>query len=190
MGDIRESWPNFQGFDFAAFPIHQQAQLTIYNRDAADEEVSIGIGENNYDDRFTLDAWLRPNASAMVTGVEGKRGENVSEVFMQQEGEVWDELHYDAINLRYQDQALEHLRDLASKKEKPFFLEYWPMYPLTGPRVKKNQRYTTPNGGHYVEKMKLLDKWIGDILSEVDRLKIAENTVVIIMVRQSLDLAM
>ena len=47
MGDIMEAWPNHQGFDFAAFPIHQQGQLTIFHDDAADEEVSIGIGENN-----------------------------------------------------------------------------------------------------------------------------------------------
>ena len=76
MGDIKEAWPNHQGFDFAAFPIHQQGQLTIFHDDAADEEVSVGIGENNYDSRFTIDSWLRPDASAMVTGVEGKRGED------------------------------------------------------------------------------------------------------------------
>ena len=58
MGDIMESWPNHQGFDYASFPIHQQGQLTIFNDDAADEEVSIGIGKNNYDDRFTLDKCL------------------------------------------------------------------------------------------------------------------------------------
>ncbi len=40
MGDIMESWPNHQGFDFAAFPIHQQGQLTIFHDDAADEEVT------------------------------------------------------------------------------------------------------------------------------------------------------
>ena len=28
MGDVQEAWPNYQGFDFAAFPIHQQGQLT------------------------------------------------------------------------------------------------------------------------------------------------------------------
>ena len=127
-----------------------------------------------------MDQWLRPDASAMVTGVEGKRGEDVREVFMQQPGEVWDEDHYERMNLRYQEQALEHLRILASK-EAPFFLNYWPMYPITGPRVHKNQRYTTPNGGHYVEKMKLLDSWIGDILLEVDRLQIAESTLVMVM---------
>ena len=35
---FKEAWPNNQGFDFAAFPIHQQGQLTIFNDDAAEEE--------------------------------------------------------------------------------------------------------------------------------------------------------
>ena len=46
MGDIKEAWPNFQGFDYAAFPIHQQGQLSIYNDDSANAEVSIGLLEN------------------------------------------------------------------------------------------------------------------------------------------------
>ena len=37
MGDIKEAYPNHQGFDFAAFPIHQQGQLTVFNDDAARE---------------------------------------------------------------------------------------------------------------------------------------------------------
>jgi arylsulfatase A-like enzyme len=178
MGDIMESWPNNQGFDFAAFPIHQQGQLTIFHDDAADEEVAIGIGKNNYDDRFTIDEWLRPDASAMVTGVEGKRGEKVREVHMQS-GERWTEAKYHEMNVRYQEQTLEHLRDLAGKEE-PFFLQYWPLYPLTGPRTTTDN-YTTPNGGTYVEKMKLLDQWIGEIMTEMDELDIADNTVVVIM---------
>ena len=178
MGDILESWPNHQGFDFAAFPIHQQGQLTLFNDDAADEEVSIGIGENNYDSRFTMDRWLRPDASAMVTGVEGKRGEKVQEVHMKP-GERWTEAKYHEMNVRYQEQALDHLRDLAGKDE-PFFLQYWPLYPLTGPRTT-TANYTTPNGGTYVEKMKLLDKWIGQILTEMETLKVADNTIVVIM---------
>ena len=178
MGDIMEAWPNHQGFDFAAFPIHQQGQLTIFHDDAADEEISVGIGENNYDSRFTIDRWLRPDASAMVTGVEGKRGEEVQEVHMRS-GERWNEAKYHEMNVRYQEQTLEHLRDLASKDE-PFFLQYWPLYPLTGPRTTTDQ-YTTPNGGVYVEKMKLLDEWIGQIMTEMDELGVADNTVVVIM---------
>ncbi len=178
MGDIMEAWPNHQGFDYAAFPIHQQGQLTIFNDDAADEEVSIGIGKNNYDDRFTMDNWFRPDASHMVTGVEGKRGEKVREVHMKA-GERWTQAKYDEMNERYQRQTMEHLRKLA-KRDEPFFLQYWPLIPLSNPRVTED-RFTTPNGGTYVEKMKQLDGWIGDILAELDTLGIADNTVVVVM---------
>jgi arylsulfatase len=178
MGDIKEAWPNHQGFDFAAFPIHQQGQLTIFHDDAADEEVSIGIGDNNYDDRYTIDGWLRTDASSMVTGVEGKRGEKVREVHMKP-GERWNEAKYHEMNVRYQNQTMEYLRKLA-KDDKPFFLQYWPLYPLTGPRTTTD-KYTTPNGGTYVEKMKLVDKWIGELMDEMDKLGIANNTIVVVM---------
>jgi arylsulfatase len=178
MGDIQEAWPNHQGFDYAAFPIHQQGQLTIYHDDAADEEVSVGIGDNNYDARFTLDGWLRTDASAMVTGVEGARGEMVREVEMQP-GERWTEAKYHAMNVRYQNQTMEQLRKLAAADE-PFFLQYWPLYPLVGPRTTTDE-YTTPNGGIYVEKMKLVDRWIGELMAEMDKLGIADNTLVVIM---------
>jgi arylsulfatase len=178
MGDIMESWPNHQGFDFAAFPIHQQGQLTIFNDDAANEEVAIGIGKNNYDDRFTIDNWFRPDASHMATVVEGKRGEKVREVHMKP-GERWNQKKYDEMNERFQRQTLEHLRKLAAQ-DKPFFLQYWLVIPLYNPRTTRDQ-YTTPNGGTYVESMKQLDGWIGEILDEMDKLEIAKNTVVIIM---------
>jgi arylsulfatase len=178
MGDIREAWPNYQGFDYAAFPIHQQGQLTIFHDDAADEEISIGIGDNNYDDRYTVDSWLRTDASSMVTGVEGYRDQPVREVHMQP-GERWNEAKYHEMNVRYQKQTLEHLRKLAAQ-DKPFFLQYWPLYPLTGPRTTTDE-YTTPNGGTYVEKMKLVDKWIGELMDEMNELGIADNTLVIVM---------
>ena len=178
MGDIMESWPNHQGFDYASFPIHQQGQLTIFNDDAADEEVSIGIGKNNYDDRFTKDNWFRPDASAMATVVEGKRGEKVREVHMKP-GERWNQKKYDEMNERFQQQTLEQLRIL-SKKDEPFFLQYWPVIPLSNPRTTR-ENYTTPNGGTYVESMKQLDGYIGDILDEMDTLGLAENTIVVVM---------
>lgn len=178
MGDIKEAWPNWQGFDFAAFPIHQQGQLTIFNDDAANEEVSVGIGDNNYDGRYTMDGWLRTDASSMVVGVEGTRDQNVLEVDMAP-GERWTEAKYAEMNQRYQDQAMEQLRELAALDE-PFFLNYWPLYPLTGPRTAYDE-YTTPNGGTYVEKMKLVDQWIGEMMAEMDTLGIAEETIVIVM---------
>ena len=178
MGDIMESWPNHQGFDYASFPIHQQGQLTIFNDDAANEEVSIGIGKNNYDDRFTKDHWFRPDASAMATVVEGKRGETVREVHMKP-GERWNQKKYDEMNERFQQQTLEQLRLLA-KKDEPFFLQYWPVIPLSNPRTTHAQ-YTTPNGGTYVESMKQLDGYIGDILKEMATLGLDKNTIVVVM---------
>ncbi len=178
MGDILESWPNQQGFDYASFPIHQQAQLTLYSDDAANEEVSIGIGKNNYDDRFTKDNWFRPDASHMATVVEGKKGEKVREVHMKP-GERWNQKKYDAMNERFQQQTLEQLRILA-KKDEPFFLQYWPLIPLAGPRAT-TEKYTTPNGGTYVEKMKQLDGWVGDIMTEMTKLGLDKNTIVVLM---------
>jgi arylsulfatase A-like enzyme len=178
IGDIQEAWPTHQGFDFASFPIHQQGQLTIFNDDAANEEVSVGIGKNNYDDKFTLDNWFRPDASHMATVVEGKRGETVREVHMKP-GERWNQKKYDEMNDRFQVQALEHLRDLASRNE-PFFLQYWPVIPLSNPRTTVEQ-FTTPNGGTYVESMKQLDGWIGEIMTEMDTLGVAENTLLVVM---------
>jgi arylsulfatase len=178
MGDIMESWPTHQGFDYAAFPIHQQGQLTIFNDDAANEEVTIGIGKNNYDDRFTKDNWFRPDASHMATTVEGKRGEKVQEVHMQA-GERWNQKKYDQMNDRYQRQTIEHLRKLA-KQDQPFFLQYWPVIPLSNPRTTVD-KFTTPNGGTYVESMKQLDGWVGEILAEVETLGLSENTIIVIM---------
>jgi arylsulfatase len=178
MGDIQEAWPNNQGFDWAAFPIHQQGQLTIYHDDGANEEVSVGIGDNNYEARYTMDGWLRTDASAMAVGVEGNRNEGVREVHMEP-GERWTEAKYHDMNVRYQEQAMDQLRRLAAEDE-PFFLNYWPLYPLTGPRTT-TEEYTTPNGGIYVEKMKLVDQWIGEMMTEMDDLGIADNTIVIVM---------
>ena len=177
LGDIKEAWPNHQGFDWAAFPIHQQGQLTVFNDTASAEGVAVSIGPGQYDGKFTLDNWFRPDPGAMVTGVEGYAGEDAKEVHMKP-GERWTEEKYHQMNVRYQKQAMEQLQKLAAQDE-PFFLQYWPLYPLTAPRTTST--YTTPNGGHYVEKMKLLDEWFGEIFNEMDKLGISDNTIVVLM---------
>jgi len=178
LGDIKEAWPHNQGFDFAAFPIHQQGQLTVFNDDAAKEGVAVSIGPGQYDNKFTKDKWFRPDPAAMVVGCEASKGGLAREVHMKA-GERWTEKKYEDMNQRYQDQTLEHLRKLA-KEDKPFFLQYWPLIPLSNPRATTSE-YTTPNGGTYVEKMKKLDGWIGDILAEMDTLGVADNTIVVLM---------
>jgi arylsulfatase len=96
-----------------------------------------------------------------------------------QPGERWNQAKYNEMNARFQRQTLEHLRKLA-KEDKPFFLQYWPVIPLSNPRTTVEQ-FTTPNGGTYVESMKQLDGWIGELLDEVDKLGIADNTFIVVM---------
>lgn len=176
MGDIAESWAMNQGFDWAGHPIHQQGQLTIYSDSAVKEQVSVGI--KDFDDRFVLDDFFRPDPSAMVLGIEGEAGGPIREVHMAP-GERWDAKKYDEMNQRYQDQTIDHLRDLASKDE-PFFLQYWPLIPLDNTREGRGGP-ESPNGGLYADKLQLLDKWVGDIMAEMDTLGIADNTIVVLM---------
>ncbi len=176
MGDIPEAWPHNQGFDWAGFPVHQQGQLTIFNDDAIREQVSVGISD--FDDRFVLDNFFRPDPAAMVTGLEAEKGGTAREVHMTA-GERWTAEKYDDMNQRYQDQTLEQLRKLAGG-DQPFFLQYWPLIPLDNTRAGRSGPQS-PNGGLYVDKMQLLDEWLGDIFAELEALGIAQNTIVLVM---------
>ncbi|SDK85247.1 sulfatase-like hydrolase/transferase [Aliiruegeria lutimaris] len=176
MGDIAEAMPQNQGFDWAAFPVHQQGQLTIFNDDAIEEQVAVGM--DDFDPRFSLDMFFRPDASAMVTGLEASRGELAREVHMEP-GERWNTAKYDAMNQRYQDQALEKLGELAAG-EQPFFLQYWPLLPLHNTRTGRDG-FKSPNGGLYVDKMQQLDAWLGDLFAEMETLGVADNTIVVLM---------
>jgi len=176
MGDIAESWAMNQGFDFAAHPIHQQGQLTIYNDDAIREQVSVGI--KDFDERYILDDFFRPDSSAMVLGIEGVAGGPIREVEIEP-GEQFTAEKYDEMNDRYQRQTIEQLRDLAAKDE-PFFLQYWPLIPLDNTRAGRDGP-ESPNGGLYADKLQLLDKWVGDILTEMENLGVADNTIVVLM---------
>ncbi len=176
MGDIAEAFPHNQGFDTAAFPVHQQGQLTIYNDDAIYEQVSVGI--RDFDDLYVKDDFFRPDSAAMVTGLEAVKGGLAREVDLKP-GERWTAAKYDAMNQRYQDQTMEKLREL-SGQDKPFFLQYWPLIPLDNTRAGRDGP-KSPNGGLYVDKMQQLDTWLGDIFAEMEKLGVADNTIVLVM---------
>jgi arylsulfatase len=176
MGDIEQSFPHNQGFDFAAFPVHQQVQLSLMTRDADNSTQMYGYVDSSYTDEFALDQRFKP--FGLVTGVEGYKGKDAREVGIEA-GEEWTQAKYNEMNQRYQDQALEHLRSLA-KQDEPFFLQYWPLVPLNFVRSDRKQ-FNTLNGGTMVESMQQLDTWVGEVLDEVDALGIAENTLVVLM---------
>ncbi len=174
QGDIEESYPHNQGFDFAAFPLHQQVQLSLMTKEAALAHNMFGFYRGTQSNEFELDKKFKPNG--LVTGVEARKGEQAVEVDLEP-GEVWSQAHYVEMNKRYQRQALEQLGELA-KKDEPFFLQYWPLYPLNFVSDGKAQ---SANGGFHADKLQQIDTWFGEILDGVDKLGIAENTLVVFM---------
>jgi arylsulfatase A-like enzyme len=176
QGDIEQAYPHNQGFDYAAFPLHQQVQLSLMTRDGANANNMFGFHRSIQDNAFELDKKFRP--AGLVTGVEAKRGGKAREVDLKP-GEEWTQAHYTEMNHRYQRQALEQLRNLA-KQDKPFFLQYWPLWPLNFVNTDKSQGQTL-NGGFHAEKLQALDVFLGEIFDEVDKLGIAGNTLVVVM---------
>jgi len=176
MGDIEQAFPHNQGFDFAAFPVHQQVQLSLMTAEADHATQLSGWYEGGNTDRFAIDERFKPYG--LVTALEGKKGGKAREVEMQA-GEEWTQKKYNDMHERYQRQTLEQLRVLSAKDD-PFFIQYWPLIPLNFVRSDREQ-FNTANGGTAVESMQQLDGYVGEILAEVDKLGIADNTLVVLM---------
>lgn len=176
MGDIAESYPHNQGFDYASFPIHQQVLLGFMTPESDHSQVMQGWLPGSNNDPFALDAQFKPNG--LVYSMEGTKGKEAHEVDFKA-GEVWTQAHYDAMHEKYQRETIENLGRLA-KQDKPFFLQYWPLIPLEFDRTRFDE-FKLSNGGTGVESLKQLDDWFGDILDEVDRLGIADNTLIVLM---------
>jgi arylsulfatase len=175
QGDIEQSFPHNQGFDRAYFPVHQQVQLSLMTREASDANNMQGWHESNQSGEFAIDRLFKPYG--LVTGLEAEAGGLAREVDLRP-GEEWTQAKYHAMNERYQRQTIEELNRLAAEEE-PFFLQYWPLYPLNF--VHDQDQNQSRNGGFYAEKLQLLDGWIGELLAKVDELGIAENTVIVFM---------
>jgi len=174
QGDIEEAYPHNQGFDYAAFPLHQQVQLSLMTREGAVANNLLGFHSSTQSNEFALDQKFKPYG--LVTGVEARKGGKAREVGLKP-GEEWTQAHYERMNERYQEQILEQLRELAGKDE-PFFLQYWPLYPLNFvyPEQARSQ-----NGGFMADKLEVIDDWFGELLDEVDELGITDNTLVVFM---------
>ncbi|MEQ3726966.1 MAG: sulfatase-like hydrolase/transferase [Tateyamaria sp.] len=175
QGDIEQSYPHNQGFDWAAFPTHQQVQLSLMTREAMEANNMVGLDPSGQTNPFAIDQRFKPYG--LVTGLEAEAGGLAREVDMEP-GEVWTQAKYRDMNERYQSQAIEQLNKLAGEEE-PFFLQYWPLYPLNF--VYDQEQQTSRNGGYMAEKLELLDVWLGDLFDEVEKLGIEDNTIVMLM---------
>lgn len=175
QGDIEEAYPHNQGFDFAAFPVHQQVQLSLMTKEAADANNLLGFHNSSQSSSFALDQKFKPNG--LVTGLEAEKGGLAREIDLKP-GEEWTQGHYEKMNERYQRQIIEQLVSLAGN-DRPFFLEYWPLYPLNF--VHDGEQNISANGGFHADKLQLLDGWLGEVFDKVKELGIADNTLILLM---------
>jgi arylsulfatase len=174
QGDIEEAYPHNQGFDFAAFPLHQQVQLSVMTPESGKANNQMGYNRSLHNDAFEVDKKFRP--FGLVTGVEAVAGGKAKEIDLKA-GEEWTHAHYVKMNERYQKQILEQVDSLA-KKDDPFFIQYWPLYPLN---FVNEGNPKTVNGGFMAEKLELLDSWIGQLLDKLEETGEADNTLLVFM---------
>ena len=174
QGDIEQAYPHNQGFDWAAFPLHQQVQLSLMTREAMEANNMLGYMASGQSNQFSIDQKFKP--FGLVTGVEGEAGGMAREVGIEP-GEEWTQAKYEEMNERYQRQILEQL-DKLSGKDEPFFLQYWPLYPLNF--VYPDQSISR-NGGFMADKLQVLDGWFGEVMDRLEELGEADNTIVIFM---------
>jgi arylsulfatase len=180
QGDIEEASPQNQGFDFASWPMHNQATFNLMHAAAEEQAWANGVSREaeKAEMAYTLDPAFRPRG--WVLGLEARKGEKSREWGVKPGDDDYNYSYeyYRKLNQHFHNRALEQLRELAAKDE-PFFLNYWGQNPIDFGRV--GREFTQANGGAWVESMKQLDTWVGELLAEVDKLGIAENTVVILM---------
>ena len=177
LGDIKEAYPINQGFDYASFPMHNQVAYSFLTRDAEIYSRTTSFTPVTIDPDYGLDKTFR--LYDWVTQVEGKRGGKVREWGIKP-GESPDIEFYQKVNERFQQQALESLRELA-KGDKPFFLNYWPQIPVAILNSVSQDKCLTPNCGRWTEAMAVVDGYIGELLDEIEKLGIADNTIVMVM---------
>jgi arylsulfatase len=178
LGDIEESYAFNQGFDYAEHPLHQQGQMAVMNATAELEGVTAGQSRRLRADTFELDKTFRTNPNAMVYGIVGKKGGKAREANFEA-GEVFTQGHYNRMEEGYKNSVLRQLERL-SRADRPFFLQYWPQHPLSFTRSDIEQAKTL-NGGPIAESIVKTDGWIGEIVDKIDRLGIADNTIVMVM---------
>ena len=74
QGDIEEALPHNQGFDFAAFPMHNQATFNLMTAAAEEQRWANGVSREaeRAEMAYTLDPGFRPRG--WVLGLEARKG--------------------------------------------------------------------------------------------------------------------
>jgi len=173
QGDIEESFMHNQGFDEAQFSMYNQFPPIFWHADGEASMTTMGYTPEMTEKKYLVDGTWRPYGYIM--DIEAKKGGKARETLP---ATLDDTLaNYRKLIEIHQQKALDFIKRKAND-EKPFYLAYWPnVYDL----IRKDQEITTSNSTPFAQNMERLDRHIGEILDELEKQGIAENTLVVAM---------
>jgi len=170
LGDIESSYMNRRGFDEALWTPYNQVP-SLYNPKGQIAALAPAVlypelfGKDPYD----MDPGWRP--TGFVFALEGMKGGPVREF-----GRAPNHDDYMKIDEESQKRTMAFIRKSVAAK-KPFYVAYWPM--LTSFLGFPNR--LTASGGVPQEAYARFDGWVGELMGELKKLGIAENTLVVLM---------
>lgn len=170
LGDIEESYPQNQGFDEAYYTAYNQV-LSFWTKKAEIGNATIGLHEDllptdpyKLDDTFVTKGW------AMV--MEGEKNGKTLQ---------WEDNSaetYGKIDAEAQKRTLEFIERNA-KAGKPFFVQNCPM--LLMPAFVKPEKVSVSRSMMQDGMQGIVDPFIGQIVTKLKELGIAENTLIVAM---------
>ncbi|MDZ4780810.1 MAG: sulfatase-like hydrolase/transferase [Planctomycetia bacterium] len=170
VGDIEASYLTKRGFDEALWmPYNQATSLFTPQGQAAGLAPAVLFPEMYPKDPYEMDLGWRPRG--FVFALEGTKGGPVREF-----GRAPNNDDYLKLEGEFEKRTLAFIRKNAAAN-KPFFVAWWPALGSFLPSPKK----LTTNGGTLAELLAPLDVRIGVLTSELKKLGIAENTLVVLM---------
>ena len=173
QGDIEESYMHNQGFDEAQHSLYNQFPPVMWHKEGQNANGTIGYMPDMTEKKYLVDQTWRPYGYIM--DIEAKKGGKARETLPPDLENTLQ--NYRKLIDIHQEKTLDFIRRKA-KDDKPFYVAYWPnVYDL----MREGQTTTTSNSSAFAQNMERMDRHIGEILDELKKQGISENTLVIAM---------
>ncbi len=172
FGDVEESYLHNQGFDEAIFTLYNQFAGQMFTPAAEDAFFTVGWQRDSWDKSYAIDQTFR--SLKWLWAVEGFEGGTTREISTP--GTFKEYIEF---NTMAYDRVKGFIRKHA-KDDKPFLLDWWPnMIEIAD--VSYNSPRQTQNGSGSAESFLRFDRRVGEIISILEELGIADNTIVVLM---------
>ncbi|WP_075602373.1 sulfatase-like hydrolase/transferase [Saccharicrinis aurantiacus] len=173
LGDVESSYLTNQGFDEAFWTPYNQVPSLYVRRGQQAALYPTSMYPDMYpEDKYSLDDQWIPKG--FVWALEGKKGGPVSE---------WGNTESDDDYYKIDPECVKRAKAfMAQSKEqdKPFYIAYWPMMQSflgNQPGTPNN----TTSGALPQEGYVKVDGYVGEIMAELKKLGLEENTLVVLM---------